>query len=378
MRVLHLHSGNLFGGVETLMLALVRAGAGAGATHEFALSFEGRLAAELRASGAAVWQLGEARLSRPVSVKRARGELRALLARECFDAALCHSAWGYVVFGPAARATALPLAYYMHAPARGAHWLERWARLTPPRLVVCNSEFTASTAARLFPRVHTEVVRCPVEPPRRFEDESLRAAARSAVRAEMQTPEEAVVVVQASRMEAWKGHAAHLRALGRLKDVPQWVCWLLGGDQRPHEAAYLRELRSLAARLGIAERVRFAGERADVPRLLAAADIYCQRNAAPEPFGIAFVEALYAGLPAVASATGGAVEIVDESCGALVAPGDADGLAVALRALIGDAGLRARLGARGPSRAALLCDPSRQAARLARALEPLAERRAAA
>jgi glycosyltransferase involved in cell wall biosynthesis len=49
--------------------------------------------------------------------------------------------------------------------------------------------------------------------------------------------------------------------------------------------------------LRIADRVRFAGQRDDVPRLLAAADLHCQPNSSPEPFGVAFVEALAAGLP---------------------------------------------------------------------------------
>ena len=60
----------------------------------------------------------------------------------------------------------------------------------------------------------------------------------------------------------------------------------------------------------------------DVPRLLAAADIHCQPNISPEPFGIAFIEALAAGLPVVTSAIGGAIEIVDDTCGRLVPASD--------------------------------------------------------
>ena len=72
-----------------------------------------------------------------------------------------------------------------------------------------------------------------------------------------------------------------------------------GGAQRSHEAVYLAELRQAADRAGIGDRVRFLGQRTDVPDLLAAADVFCQPNTGPEPFGIAFVEALYAGLPVV-------------------------------------------------------------------------------
>ena len=67
--------------------------------------------------------------------------------------------------------------------------------------------------------------------------------------------------------------------------------------------------------------MRWLGQRRDVPELLAAADIYCQPNVGAEPFGIVFVEALYTGLPVVTTALGGALEIIDASCGVLVPPG---------------------------------------------------------
>ena len=142
------------------------------------------------------------------------------------------------------------------------------------------------------------------------------------------------------------------------------MSWQVGGAQRPHELRYLEELKQHAARLGIASRVRFLGERSDVPRLLAAADIHCQPNLRPEPFGITFVEALMAGLPVVTAAFGGAKEIIDESCGILVPPGDARALAASLRRLISDRNLRTRLGAAGPMRAHKLCDSATQMSRL--------------
>jgi glycosyltransferase involved in cell wall biosynthesis len=88
----------------------------------------------------------------------------------------------------------------------------------------------------------------------------------------------------------------------------------------------------------------------------------------PEPFGIAFIEALYAGLPVVSSNFGGAAEIVDRSCGLLTAPGDDTQLAGALQQLLDDAGARRALGSAGPSRARNLCDPAQQMSRLHEAL----------
>jgi glycosyltransferase involved in cell wall biosynthesis len=177
------------------------------------------------------------------------------------------------------------------------------------------------------------------------------------VRRELNTPEDAVVVVQVSRIEPWKGQLLHLEALGRLRMLPNWICWFVGGPQRPEEKQYFEEMHRAAVRLGIADRVRFLNERSDVPRLLSAADIYCQPNIGPEPFGITLVEALNARLPVVTTAIGGANEILDEKCGLLVAPCNAPELAAALQRLIEDTELRQQLGQQGPARARHLCDP---------------------
>jgi len=165
-------------------------------------------------------------------------------------------------------------------------------------------------------------------------------------------------------MEDWKGHKALLHALATLRNSPRWVCWIAGGAQKRREARYLGSLRRLASRLGISHRVRFLGSRPDVSKLLSAADIYCQPNSRPEPFGIAFVEALRAGLPVVTTALGGALEVVDHSCGIPIPLGDPFSLARALRDLVKNQFKREMLGMGGPPRADYLCNPGRQLRRL--------------
>ena len=219
----------------------------------------------------------------------------------------------------------------MHDPAVG-HWLERLAARTPPALVVANSAYTAGTLPRLFPGVPQAIIPCAV-PPSAVADP---AAARAAARRELGAADGAVVVLMACRLERWKGHPELIAALGRLRDRPGWMAWIAGGPQRPGESEYLARLRADAEAAGVADRVRFLGQRGDVPRLLAAADIHSQPNAGPEPFGIAFVEAMHAGLPVVATAHGGAIEVVGPDCGVLVPPGDVGALAEALGRLIAD------------------------------------------
>jgi glycosyltransferase involved in cell wall biosynthesis len=368
MRALHISAGNLYGGLETLLLALARNRASCpGLENEIALCFEGRQSRELDTVGVPVHRLPAPRMSRPHTILRARHGLASLLVARDFDCVICHTHWVYAMFGPAVRRAGLPLALWVHAPLFGRHWSERWAAWTTPDLAICTSEFVAATLPALFDAVPVAVIHPLVDHP----PAPLSAADRAAVRRELDTADDLLVIVQASRTEAWKGHAVLLDALGELRDQPSWIWWQLGGAQRPFEGVYLESLRERAVRLGIADRVRFAGERQDVRRLLGAADIFCQANLNPEPFGIAFIEALGAGLPVVTAAMGGALEIVDDSCGILVPSDDVAALAASLRRLIDDPALRARLSAGGPARARQISDPATQMRRLSDALHGL-------
>jgi glycosyltransferase involved in cell wall biosynthesis len=134
----------------------------------------------------------------------------------------------------------------------------------------------------------------------------------------------------------------------------------------------LDSLKTLAQRGGVADRIRFLGERTDVPAVLRAADIFCQPNTSPEPFGLSLVEALLAGLPVVTSGIGGAREIVDETCGVLTPPSDAVALAGTLRRLIVEPAVRRQLGAAAPLRPQAICDPSRQMRRIHAVLSSVA------
>ena len=358
-----MYAGNLYGGVERMLGVFARECDAAGMEPAFALAFEGRLSDELRRAGRAPEMLGEVRMRLPWTVVRAGWRFARAVRETRPDVVVCHSAWSHALFGRRARMQGVPVVFWLHDAVTGDDPVERRAAAVPPDLAVCTSRFAQGTLPALFPHVRSDVVYPSVPPPPDLPPE------RARLRAELDTPADAVVIVQASRMEPWKGHRPHLEALGRLREVPGWVCWMAGGAQRPHELKHAAEMRRLAAELGIEGRVRFLGERGDVPRLLAAADVYCQPNLGPEPFGIAYVEAMYARLPVVASKLGGAAEIVTEHSGRLVAPGDVNALSAALAELVARPEVRLRLGLAGPSRARSLCDPAAQARRLRALLE---------
>jgi glycosyltransferase involved in cell wall biosynthesis len=366
MNVLHVHSGNLMGGVERMLETLAPATSGKNPiTSSFALSFDGAVSEALRAAGAEVHTVGAVQARRPDSVVRARRALRQTLDRRAWDLACVHSSWSQAIFGPEIRRGGLPLVRWLHAPQPGPPWLERWAARSPAALVLCNSIYTHAGA-----RSRLNGVPVAVQYPPTVINQHLNGDATE-VRAELGTDKNSVVVAMVSRLEAGKGHRRFIDALSTL---PQsgWEAWIIGGAQQPAELEYLTSLQRQAKAAGIETRIRFLGQRADVARLLGAADIYCQPNESPDSFGLSFVEALGAGLPVVTTRMGGVPEIVDSTCGVLTDPGSADALSAALRRLVESQTDRHVMGAAARARAATFCDLKKSlqslAAQLTRAL----------
>jgi hypothetical protein len=99
MKVLHIGAGNLFGGVERMLLTLaLERNFACGIESHFALSFEGQLSRMLLESGAPVRMLGEVRTRAAWSIARARAKLRFLLMAERYDVVVCHMAWCQAIF----------------------------------------------------------------------------------------------------------------------------------------------------------------------------------------------------------------------------------------------------------------------------------------
>jgi len=176
-----------------------------------------------------------------------------------------------------------------------------------------------------------------------------RRAERVAARDALNLPREAFVIALAGRISAWKGQDVLVRALagdalGAGTSPPAHA--LLAGDAWPGEERRAEELRALAARLGVAERVHLPGFRDDAETVYGAADVVAVPSTRPDPLPNAALEAAAAGCCVVASAHGGLPEIVrDGRTGVLVSPGDPRALAAALAELRDDPDRRERLGA---------------------------------
>jgi len=148
----------------------------------------------------------------------------------------------------------------------------------------------------------------------------------------------ATVVTHIGRFAFQKNHALLVEAFAQVhSDAPLYLLLVGGGEL---ESA----VREQVAGLGLQERVRFLGTRADVADILRASDVFVL-SSRWEGNPMSVMEAMAAGLPVVSTAVGGVPELVREGeTGLLVPSEDAGALAQALQALVDDPAQRQAMG----------------------------------
>lgn len=198
---------------------------------------------------------------------------------------------------------------------------------------------------------------------------SAASGERRRVREELGIPAEASLIVTVAVLRPPKGVSDMLTALPRIAARKPDSRYLIVGDGPARD-----DLERQAVRRGEAGRVHFVGRRADVPRMLAAADLFVLPSRA-EALPTVVAEAMAAGLPVVATSVGGTPEMVGPETGILVEPGDPVALAAACLELLGDPDRRASMGAAAAEVAAERFDIRRQAARLVEMYRVLAAAR---
>jgi glycosyltransferase involved in cell wall biosynthesis len=142
-----------------------------------------------------------------------------------------------------------------------------------------------------------------------------------------------------------KGHKEFVRAAAIVCQRRNDVEFVIVGEDKSHKGENRRRLEKLIADLNIGPRIRMSGWTDDVAKVLGTFDLFVS-PARAEPFGLAIVEAMAAGIPILATMSEGACEIIEpDKTGRLVPLRDVDALAGAIDELLSDPGERERLSA---------------------------------
>lgn len=154
-----------------------------------------------------------------------------------------------------------------------------------------------------------------------------------------------VILSTVSYLRPFKNPHLLIEACKTLGERRLPVRLLVAGD-----GEILPDLKALAGRLGVEDRVHWLGNVSDPLRLLQATDIFLLASVG-EAFGLVLAEAMACGVPVVGSRSGSLGEVVEEGCtGLLVPPRDAVALADAIDRLSRDAPRRSEMGARAVDR----------------------------
>lgn len=188
-----------------------------------------------------------------------------------------------------------------------------------------------------------------------FASAPAKKAAKAALQIEAETP---VIGIVGNLIDERKGHFVLFEAVREvLSAVPDLCVLIVGGG--PREEEYKRN----AEGLGIGGHCRFIGQvpLARVPQHIAACDVQAVPSR-DEAFGLVALEGMAAGVPVVASAVGGLLDIIDDGeSGLLVPVGDHAALAGALTRILTDAAFAAQIGSAGKQAVAERWDAERLA-----------------
>jgi len=225
-------------------------------------------------------------------------------------------------------------------------------------VVIANSQYTAELLMHRHgtPPERVQVIYRGVATDR-FAPEAVSPERVAALRAAWGIAPEARIVLQVARLTRWKAQDIVIAAAARLLKQPDMadVAVVLAGDaQGRHD--YESELRRMIAAADLTDRIRLVGHVEDVPAACRAATLVVVASREAEAFGRASAEAQASGRPVIVADRGALPETLrpagrvamDEATGWLVAPDNADALAVCL-----DTALRlppqtlAHMGARG-------------------------------
>lgn len=171
---------------------------------------------------------------------------------------------------------------------------------------------------------------------------------RAAARGRIGVPSCCPVAGIVGRITPWKGQLEFVQAAALVRQSLPDARFVIVGACAPNDLWYWRKVDQLIARQGLQSAVSVLGWQQSVHEIMQALDVLVLASQEPEPFGRVLIEAMAAQTPVVATARGGAAEIVEDGItGLLVPPGDTRALARAMQALLADPARARRMGIEG-------------------------------
>jgi glycosyltransferase involved in cell wall biosynthesis len=332
LKVVHVVLSLDYGGVQRLVLDLVREGRHLGQqVAVVCLKRRGEFAPQAQAAGGQVFCM-EKRSGLSI---RLMGRVKRLLRQLCPQVIHTHQMDGLIHVGPAAAALGVPVVVHTqhgkrYALGLGTRIMGRLAGGFCSRFFCVSKDLAKGVRANhLVPSRKISVVRNGINTQRFREGrdaDSLRQA--------LGIPRAARIIGTVGRLHAIKRQDLLLRAFARVRNTCPDVHLVLVGD-----GPLLADLRAQAGSLALTPWTHFAGYQAEPERHLALMDVFALTSEF-EGMPLALLEAWAAGVPVVAAQVGGIPELVDPGNDGLLFPsGDEGALTAALARLLGDAAL---------------------------------------
>jgi glycosyltransferase involved in cell wall biosynthesis len=280
--------------------------------------------------------------------------VRALVG-ECrrADLVVCFSQKAFVLASLAKPFARRPIVWFMNDILSRDHFSPLLIRLlialsrhTADHVAVVSQESLRAWLAAGGRKERISVVYSGIEPEqiaRQLGDPARIAAYRA-----QYAPDGVPLIGMFGRISRWKGQDVFLRALARVPQARGVIVGLAMSVDRDYE----RELRELAATLGVTDRVDFVGHVDDPMTLMAACNVVAHCSTSPEPSGRVIAEAMFAGTPVIGSNAGGVPEfIIQNDTGLLTPLKDDAALAAAIQRYLDDPDWSRHVAARARVRA---------------------------
>jgi glycosyltransferase involved in cell wall biosynthesis len=346
MRILFINHMGFMGGGEKSMLTLMQGLQDDGRHQVFLLAQPGELINRARELGFCAFEYsfsGIRRTLNPITwfrglIKLGTGtvNIRGIISGNNIDVVHANSLKAAIMGGLAARRPGIPLVFHTRdfLPAgiwRGA--LIAWAYKLSSR-IIANSKSVAQVYGKDHGR-KVSVVYNYVEPPK-----MPIGRHSSIIRTENDCPANAPLIGYSGRLHPAKGLETLLTGFAQIQKIlPVAKLWIVGGAM-PGEERYPEDLRKKAEVMKLSDSVKFFGWRHDAIELMSCFDVLTVPSQR-EPFGRVTVEAMMLGIPVVATASGGTLEIIDDDVtGLLFTPGDHQSLAEKTLRLLKDPTLK--------------------------------------